>query len=156
MSVLLRSGECIFNVNQFCIWTYSRYRAIPAIDIDIRDISVGTLFFRSSQIPRCAECMHAMQSPYLSQTEDSKHSHEFLMSLHRRQTISPLDTFLILLHRFISLFNSARLQTAANTVVMDQPMCASSTYMHNYAPYNGCGSHSSNTSGYFKVKYRYW
>ena len=68
--------------------------------------------FRSGRIPRCAACMHAMQSLYLSR-RGQQTQHEFLISLHRR----PLFFFFFLvLHRFISLFNSARLLTLSSWI----------------------------------------
>ena len=58
---------------------YSRYRAIPAIDIDIQNIYVGTLTSgpAASRAARHA-CMHAMKSLYLSR-RGQQAQHEFLI-----------------------------------------------------------------------------
>ena len=94
-------------VNSAWYRIYSRYRAIPAIDIDIRDISVGMLTSgpAASRAARHA-CMQWNRFIYLA--EDSKHS----MNFWHRYTE---DQFLyfsvhVVLHR-ISLFSSARLLT---------------------------------------------
>ena len=100
---------------------YSRYRAIPAIDIDIRDISVGTLtsgLAASRTAPHA--CMQCNRSIYLA--EDSKHSMNFWYRYKEGRF-----NFFKVLYCFISLSNSASL---LNTVVTDQPMCAPYTYMH--------------------------
>ena len=99
---------------------YSQNRAIPAIDIDIWDICWDA-HFRSGRIPRCMACIRAMQLLYLDLAEDSKHS----INIWYRYTEGRFY-FSLVLHRFISLFYSARLLTP----VIDQPMCAPSTHMH--------------------------
>ena len=118
---------------------YSRYRAIPAIDIGIRDISIGTLTSgpAASRAARHA-CTHAMQS--LESISQRTASTAWISDIAIRRR--PILYVSLVLHR-ISLFNSARLLTLSSWI----SRCVRRQHV--------CGSHSSSASRYFEVKYQY-